>query len=386
MDGSLKTVVIDPGSSCVKVGFSSDNTPVSIFNNVTGKSKHPLISSGMGGKDVYVGDEVLSQQRILDIKRPVQRGVIVDEELLVQTFVHSYEKSLKVDPISHPLLLALPSLIGKTVKEDLTQLLFEELSVPSLSMCLGPALSVFATGRTSGVVVDIGGGCTEIIPMVDGVPLSQSYCKVQMGGMDLTERLARDIIASTERLDFPSLSSSPSLFDIYSKMKEDSCYVSMNFEAELRATAHSKDHSAIHRSHVFKLPDGKEITMDKERFLCSEGLFHPSILGKESAGIPELVAGVVSEVGVDVRSRMWSSVILSGGTTLLPRFNERMDTELSELSNGKKVSIVANENRLILNWMGGSLVASLPTFRDLFVSKEEYEEIGPSICLKKGFF
>ncbi len=83
---------------------------------------------------------------------------------------------------------------------------------------------------------------------------------------------------------------------------------------------------------------------------------------------------------LDIRKDLYGNIVLSGGTTMYPGIADRMQKEINALAPASvKVKIVAPPERKYSVWIGGSILASLSTFQQLWVSKSEYDESGPSI-------
>lgn len=126
--------------------------------------------------------------------------------------------------------------------------------------------------------------------------------------------------------------------------------------------------------------------LGNERFRCPEALFQPSHLGRESSGIHETTYNSIMKCDVDIRQDLFGHVVLSGGSTMLPGLADRMQKELTTLAPpNTKVKIVAPPERKYSVWLGGSILASLPTFQQMWISKEEYDEFGPPIVHRKCF-
>jgi actin len=89
---------------------------------------------------------------------------------------------------------------------------------------------------------------------------------------------------------------------------------------------------------------------------------------------------------LDIRRDLYGNVVLSGGTTMFPGIADRMQKELTSLSPSSiKVKIVAPPERKYSVWIGGSILASLSTFQNLWCSKQEYDESGPGIVHRSQF-
>jgi len=169
--------------------------------------------------------------------------------------------------------------------------------------------------------------------------------------------------------------------EIVRDFKEKLCYVALDYEKEMSISKTSK---SLERTH--KLPSGEEITLGNERFRCPEALFQPSLLGMESSGIHETTYNSIMKCDVDIRKDLYSNIILSGGTTMFEGIATRMHKEITALAPPAiKTKIVAPSERKYSVWIGGSILASLSTFQQIWISKQEYEESGPLIVHRKCF-
>merc|ERR1712097_219483 len=124
----------------------------------------------------------------------------------------------------------------------------------------------------------------------------------------------------------------------------------------------------------YELPDGQVITIGNERFRCPEALFQPSFLGMEACGIHETTYNSIMKCDVDIRKDLYANTVMSGGTTMYPGIADRMQKK-----------ITAPPERKYSVWIGGSILASLSTFQQMWISKQEYDECGPSIVHRKCF-
>merc|ERR1740129_2565285 len=95
----------------------------------------------------------------------------------------------------------------------------------------------------------------------------------------------------------------------------------------------------------------------------------------------------IQQCDIDVRRDLYTNIVLSGGTTMYRGLRERMDKEMSSLAPASvRVKIVAPEERKYSVFIGGSILSSLSTFQDMWITKEEYDESGPGIVQRKGYY
>jgi actin-related protein len=128
------------------------------------------------------------------------------------------------------------------------------------------------------------------------------------------------------------------------------------------------------------------ITIGNERFRGPEALFQPAFIGLESAGIHETTHNSIMKCDVDIRRDLYANIVLSGGSTMYPGLADRMQREVIALApSSLKIKVIAPPERKYSVWIGGSIVSSLSTFQQMWISRQEYDECGPSIVHRKCF-
>uniref|UniRef100_A0A674P655 Actin, alpha cardiac n=1 Tax=Takifugu rubripes TaxID=31033 RepID=A0A674P655_TAKRU len=94
----------------------------------------------------------------------------------------------------------------------------------------------------------------------------------------------------------------------------------------------------------------------------------------------------IMKCDIDIRKDLYANNVLSGGTTMYPGIADRMQKEITALApSTMKIKIIAPPERKYSVWIGGSILASLSTFQQMWISKQEYDEAGPSIVHRKCF-
>ncbi|KAH8321958.1 hypothetical protein KR067_013595 [Drosophila pandora] len=377
-------VVIDNGSGVCKAGFSTENTPSVVFPSIVGRPRHLNVLVDSRIHDSMVGEAAASKRGMLTLRYPIEHGVVRNWDDMEKIWKHTYDL-LRADSQDYPVLLTEAPLNPKKNREKMTEIMFENFQVPALYVAIQAVLSLYATGRTVGIVVDSGDGVTHTVPIYEGYALPHACMRIDLAGRDLTDYLCKLLLERGLKM------STSAEREIVRDIKEKLCYVSMNYTNEMgleqgqpRTLGDAKIFAE--REDVYELPDGQKISLGNERFRCPEALFQPSLLGQEVMGIHEATYQSILHCDMDLRKDMYSNIVLSGGTTMFRNIEHRFMQDLTEMAPSSiRIKITASPERRFSVWTGGSVLASLTSFQNMWIDNREYEEVGPTIVHRKCF-
>ena len=367
-------LVIDNGSGMIKAGFAGDDAPRAVFPTIVGRPRHSGVMIGMGQNYPYVGDKAYSKRGILSIKYPIEHGIVTNWDDMEEIWHHTFYNELRVAPEDCALLLTEQPLNPRANREKTTQIMFETFNIPFLHQCICPVLSLYASGRTTGIVIDSGAGVSHVVPIFKQHTLTHAIQRHDIAsGRDLTDFFMK--ILCERGYSFTTTAER----EIVRDMKEKLCYVAMDFGQELQK---SQLNSEMERN--YELPGGQVVTIGNERFRCTEPIFQPALIGMSAQGIQGLIYDSIMKCDIDIRHYLYSNIILSGGNTMFPGLAERIKKELTCLaSTGVRINVISPPERKYSTWIGGSILASMTDFSKMCISLSEYDEYGPSIVHRK---
>lgn len=365
-------VVIDNGSGTIKAGFAGQDHPKCFFPSFVGRPKHIKVMAGALEGDVFIGRKAQEFRGLLKIKYPMEHGIVTDWDDMERIWNWVYTEELGTLSEEHPVLLTEAPLNPRSNRETAAQIFFETFNVPALFCSVQAVLSLYSSGRTTGIVLDSGDGVTHAVPVFEGFSMPHAIRRIDIAGRDVTDHLQLLLRKSGHHLHTTAER------EVVRTIKEKCCYVALNPAKEEKDTQS--------RSEDLKLPDGKVIQLGSERFRAPEILFNPELIGQEYAGVHQVVVDSINRVDLDLRKSLFSNIVLSGGSTLCRSFGDRLLNEVKKLAlKDVKIRIYAPPERKYSTWIGGSILAGLNTFKKMWVSAEEYQEDPDIIHKKMGF-
>jgi len=254
---------------------------------------------------------------------------------------------------------------------------FEEYKVAGAYLVIQAMLSLYASGRTTGLVYDSGDGVTHTVPIYEGYCMNHSTKRLDLAGRTLTTRMS--VLLTKIGITLTTSAEKEIVRDI----KEKLCYVAQNGPAE-ETTLYNANPEEYNKS--YELPDGRIITITDARFMCPEALFDPNLIGMEDAGVHQQVVDTITGCDMDVRRELFRAIVCSGGTTMFSGIGARMTEEIKRIVAASiTIKVVLPPERKYSVWIGGSILCSLSSFQTQWVTRAEYEEQGPSIALTRCY-
>lgn len=376
----IESIIIDNGTNTCKAGFSEDDMPRVEIPTVLG-----FPSSQGGGStddqiDIFVGEEALSKGGILELHRPIVKGEIINFNIMEDIWKHIFYNELLSETKSNPVIVSEAPFAPYKNKAKMAEILFEKLHVENLYITNTSTLALYANGKTSGIVVDLGYQTSSCVPIYEGFVLNHAVGKIEMGGENLTDYFTTLINSNKENT---TKYINPAEKSMINDLKEKICEVAEDYDSQMKKCMDLKS------VEYYDLPDKSKVYIGGEKFQCPEMLFQPVMNSSlnQNTGIHEQTYKSIKKCDEDIHKDLYYNVVLCGGSSLFLKIKKRFVKELQSLApTGKVVNVIAPPERKYSAWLGGAILASLDNFRmQMFVSKKDYSEAGENYIYDKFF-
>jgi actin-related protein len=372
-------IIIDIGTGEVKAGFNGQERPKILFKNQFGEPKYNKILKQFNKdnkqvKDIYIGEKCDSCLSALKLRKPVDHGSFTNSEDIIPIFNHIFSR-LKLDSEeikNHPILVSESLQNPSKNRENIASILFDYFEVPKLFFASQPILSLFATSNTTGAILESGEGVTQSCIVYEGYSIPCSFERYDYGGGDVTKYL----YTLLQNLGFYFDTSAE--YQIVSDIKEQLC-----FACPTNMIENIKKNSEFEKENYF-LPDGNVIKLGEERILPPEILYNPELNGMEFPSFQNMILNSINKVDMELRPKLYESILLSGGNTSIKGTANKVYSEFKKLiSQNMKIKIHSPKNPYLLCWIGGNIISGLEIFKKMWITKEEWNDIGENIVHDK---
>lgn len=350
-------LVLDNGSGTIRAGFAGTDSPAAYFPSYVGRPKHVRAMAGALEGETFIGPKAQELRGLLKIKYPLEHGIVTDWDDMEKIWSYVYEQELKTISEEHPVLLTEAPLNPRANRDTAAEILFEQFNVPALYISIQAVLSLYASGRTTGIVLDCGDGVSHAVPVYEGFAISNSIRRIDVAGRDVTENMQLQLRKGGHVFHTSAEK------EIVRVMKEKTSYVALDPRKEEKEW--ERGLWKVEKKEVdYVLPDGHKIRIGPERFRAPEILFEPELIGLEYPGVHQMVVDAINRTDMDLRKNLFGNIVLSGGTTLTKGFGDRLLHEIQRLAvKDMRIKIFAPPERKYSTWIGGSILAGLSTFR-----------------------
>ncbi|KAK4626164.1 Actin-like protein [Fulvia fulva] len=370
-------IVIDNGSGTIRAGYAGEDAPRCFFPSYVGRPKHLRVLAGGLEGDLFIGNRAQELRGLLKIRYPLEHGIVTDWDDMEKIWQHIYTDELKTLSEEHPVLLTEAPLNPRANRDTAAQILFETFNVPALYTSIQAVLSLYASGRTTGIVLDAGDGVSHAVPVYEGFAISNSIRRIDVAGRDVTEELQKQLRKGG------SVFHTSAEKEIVKNIKEKCSYVALDPKKEEKEWHTASSRGGESKVVDYVLPDGKKLKIGAERFRAPEILFEPELIGQEWPGLHQIVVDSINRTDMDLRKALFGNIVLSGGSTMIKGFGDRLLHEVQRLAvKDMRIKIFAPPERLYSTWIGGSILAGLSTFRKMYVTIDDWHE-NPDIVHQK---
>mmetsp|Transcript_23207 Transcript_23207/g.28534 ORF Transcript_23207/g.28534 Transcript_23207/m.28534 type:complete len:319 (+) Transcript_23207:568-1524(+) len=313
-------------------------------------------------------------------KYPVYKGVVTNWDEMEMIWHHTFYNELRVSPEGRAVLLTEPPLYPRASQERTIETMFNLFGISAYYKSSAALLSLYAVGATTGIVLTSGEGVTSTMAVYEGYALPHTIIRSEVAGREITEYLMKSLI---ERgYEFTSAADRLIVQDI----KEKCSYIALDLETEKQQDLKNSNHAVMDCD-----TSAGTIRIGHERFQCPEALFDPSLIGQDSSkGIHLIIYDSIERIDADVRSDFYANIVLCGGSTLFAGIDARLVQEIEKLENAPsrdkiKIHDKNHLKRLYSTWIGGSILASVSTFKSMWITESEFVHSGPTIVHRKCF-
>lgn len=419
----ISAIVLDPGTAWTRAGFAGEDTPKSVIPTDYGV----IDATADEPRKLFIGDnDVHAIRPGMEIRNPMSDGIVSDWDIAPILWRAAITSRLTTTLAEHPLLMTEPSWNPPKNREKTIEIAFEDFDVPAFYLAKSGVCAGFASGKATGLVIDVGASNISVTPIHDGLVLRKGCTRSPLGGNFLSDQIRAYFASANIPLSahYQVLSKSPveawkpadAVYrtfapaqlptDSFKRFQEERVLTEFKeYTAQVwtgpgplptSSGAHDAATSLLSTTgRPFEFPDGYNLVFNSERHRVAEGIFHPPSMLTNYAGHPDpastlglntLIHASMKDVDIELKQLILNNVVITGAGSLVYGFTDRVNAEIAAAFPGPRVRVMAAGNsveRRYAGWLGGSILASLGAFHQLWISRKEYEEHGAGIVEKR---
>ena len=398
----VSSLVFDLGTFNHRIGYSGEDSPKISYQPVMGEDSDKYYFHEYGLRYINPKTKVKSFMN--------KDGTIDNFDLFEKNLNYILEENLYINLSDHPLLFSEPSLHNKSNRIKLTEFMFEKYKIPAIYICKSAVLSGFSCGRSTCLVFDSGHNTTYAVPVNEGYALQKSLIKNNIAGDWVTNLVEKNLEKRNININpffkfkvkkdgekyKTEFLKDDAIFDktyenfwkkeIIRDLKE-SCLTTNDEALKYDEAKDEFIPNSVNQELIYDLPDKNTINMTHDKNLILERVFNPVKEYPEFMGYHQMVNDAISKSDLEIKKELYSNIFLCGGNTLFSGFPERFQKQIINTNKQTfKIKIIthpSNTERKFSAWIGGSILSSLGTFHQLWLSLAEFEEHGASIIERK---
>eukprot|EP00961_Rhodomonas_salina_P175874 2371071-Rhodomonas_salina.1 len=184
-------VVIDNGSKTLRAGFGDADTPRHELMSLVGRLPAHMV--GVHPKEAYFGEDLFDprKRRVLKIQHPMEDGKVTNWDDLESLWHNTIYNELRVELDKRSLVVTESVQTPLADREKMASMLFECFNAHAIFIANRPLMSLYASGRTTGLVVQIGHGAGIVVPIIEGKIVEEAVTKLPLGGNQISEYFLR---------------------------------------------------------------------------------------------------------------------------------------------------------------------------------------------------
>ena len=366
-----QNVVLDLGSSSIKVGYNGESCPRLIIPNVIGKIKKEIIYLYNNDNKNQFEIDAIYNSSLYDLdyyqinhngKLPIDNDLTLLEDFL--NYILFKQLKIKTDNQNQGIFIITSSLTNQKEKEALCEIFFNKLGINKIYIESQSVMTLYSTAKTSGLIINSSEIINEIVPIYEGYVLQSGVKSTFKAGKELTNQFLNyyDNIFNYFNVE--------NKFEMAKKIKENYCEI-LPFNERVE----NKENID------FFLPDGNSIEIGVERFNLPEIFFNND--GSDNHSIQEIIIESIDKTDLIFRKFFYDNMILGGGNSCIKGFPERLKSEIesylkenNQKIDVKNIDLTYSSERKFSSWIGAAGVCSFNNFKNKWLTKENYEENG----------
>jgi actin-related protein len=368
----MNSIIVDLGSSTIKIGYNNEELPKFELPSYIGET-HDNIIDGKIIRDenkTYISSSCNQILDSLKLYYPIKNGTFKNKNDINLIFDFLFKQLGIASPAemnSHQILITEPIFNGIQNKKNISEYLFEKLGIPAVFFGCQPILSLLGTGRTSGVILESGDNITQCGIVKEGSSLPSTFRRYNYGGSNVTEYF-QELLQRRGYFFYNSSS-----YQLVKLIKET-----------ISRTKDYKLPEGTEDNEYCNLPDGSMIRIGDEKKKCTDILFDLDLLGNKNSTMDKMIYDSINSVDIELRLKLFGEILLSGGNTSIKGFPETLHKEIKNRINRKiKVRLYTPPKPQYCSWIGGKVITSLDDFKNMWITKAEWDEKGEKIFKEK---